>query len=124
MGDVNHFGDFLKNMRLRLGLSLRDFCVRNGLDPGNYSRLERGRFRPPESREQLEKYARALELEPGSDEWLEMFDLAAAQRGVFPEDLLADEDVVSKLPVLFRTLRANQVSSEKLDEFIEKIRRS
>ena len=60
----------------------------------------------------------------GSEEWIEMFDLAAAQRGQIPEDILTDEKLVDKLPVLFRTLRASQLSPAKLDEFIDKVRRS
>jgi len=120
----NRFGEFLKELRMRAGLSLREFCLRNGLDPGNYSRVERGLFRPPQDRTIVEKYAVALGLEPGSDEWLQLFDLAAAERGQVPEDIMSDEELVDKLPVLFRTMRATQVSPEKLDEFIEKIRRS
>jgi transcriptional regulator with XRE-family HTH domain len=120
----NKFGEFLKELRMRVGLSLREFCLQNGLDPGNYSRVERGMFRPPQDREIVAKYATALGLERGSDEWLHLFDLAAAERGQVPEDIMSDEELVDKLPVLFRTMRATQMSPEKLDEFIEKIRRS
>ena len=120
----NRFGEFLKELRMRGGLSLREFCLNSGLDPGNYSRVERGMFRPPQDRAIVEKYATALGIERGSDEWLQLFDLAAAERGQVPEDIMSDEELVNKLPVLFRTMRATQVSPEKLDEFIEKIRRS
>ena len=105
-------------------MTLREFCLRNKLDPGNYSRVERGIYRPPQSKELLEKYAIALALERGSDEWLELFDLAAAERGEIPADLMTDQEVIDKLPVLFRTMRGQQVSPERLDELIEKIRRS
>jgi hypothetical protein len=53
----------------------------------------------------LEKYAGALGLERGSDDWLKLFDLAAASRGQLPKDLLSDEELLEKLPALFRTLR-------------------
>jgi transcriptional regulator with XRE-family HTH domain len=118
------FGAILKRMRAERGLTLRDFCLKNGLDPGNYSRLERGLYPPPENHEGVEKYANALQLQPGSAEWLELFDVAAAERGRFPDDLMSDEAVVDKLPVLFRTLRAQPVPPEKLDELVERIRRS
>ena len=118
------FGELLKRHRHALGKTLRDFCLAHGLDPGNYSRLERGLFPPPQKTELLEKYATALGLRRGSEEWLEFFDLAAATRGELPKDLLADDDLISKLPVLFRTLRGSPVSPEKLDELIEKIRRA
>ncbi len=118
------FGELFKQRRIALGLTLRRFCERHGLDPGNMSRLERGKLPPPQSREKLEQYARALELEEGSDDWYQFFDLAAASRGQVPAELLADEDLVRKLPILFRTLRGQKVPDEELDELIEKIRRA
>ncbi len=118
------FGALLKRLRLRNGLSLREFCLQNGFDPGNYSRLERGRFPPPQDTDRLEKYATALGVERGCDEWMELFDLAAAERGEIPADLMSDEEVVDKLPVLFRTMRAKQVSPELLDELEKRIKRS
>lgn len=119
----NAFAMLLKRLRIERGLTLREFCSRQGFDPGNYSRLERGVFNPPRDRKKLEQYARALGITPGSDDWLEFFDTAAASRGEIPEDLLSDGEVVQKLPVLFRTLRAKPVSPEKLDELIDRIRR-
>lgn len=121
---MSNFGALLRNLRAKRRLTLREFCLTNGFDPGNYSRLERGLYPPPQSREQLEKYARALKLVEGSDEWIEFFDVAAASRGEIPRDLLNDAELVEKLPVLFRTLRGQQVSPEKLDELAELIRRS
>jgi transcriptional regulator with XRE-family HTH domain len=111
-------------MRAKRGFSLRAFCLANGFDPGNISRLERGLLPPPESREKLEAYAKALRLKKGSDEWYTFFDLAAAERGRIPEDVLSDEELVSKLPVLFRTLRGQRVDDEALDDLVERIRRA
>lgn len=119
------FGRYFGRLRReRLELSLREFCARKDLDPGNMSKLERGKIPPPRSREVLEKYARALELEEGTDEWLTFFDLAAASRGELPEDLAQDQDVLDKLPALFRTLRGDRVDEEKLDELVDLIRGS
>jgi len=118
------FGALLKKRRLEKGQTLREFCLEHGFDPSNYSRMERGLFPPPQSRELLEKYATALGLKPGTDGWMELFDIAAAQRGQVPADLMSDAEVVDKLPVLFRTMRAKQVSPEMLDELVEKIRNS
>lgn len=117
------FGKHLKDLRTKRGITLREFCQVNKLDPGNYSRLERGLFLPPQKEELLSKYAVALGLVRGSEEWLEFFDLAAVSRGEIPRDLLSDEEVVGKLPILFRTLRGSSVSEEKLDKLVEKIRR-
>ena len=118
------FGEFFKKCRIATGQTLRAFCERHGLDAGNISRLERGLFPPPDSDEKLTEYAKALQLKLGSDAWIEFFDLAAAEKGRLPKDLLSDEELVDKLPVLFRTLRGKKLSDEQLDSLAEKIRRS
>jgi transcriptional regulator with XRE-family HTH domain len=118
------FGNHLKELRIAKGVTLREFCQVNGFDPGNYSRLERGLFPPPQKEELLTKYATSLGLKRNTDDWLVFFDLAAASRGEIPSDLLSDEEIVEKLPVIFRTLRGAPVTEELLDELIEKIRTS
>ena len=120
----NAFGDMLKKLRTAKRVTLRDFCLKNGLDPGNYSRIERGLFPPPQKTELIEKYAIALEINPGSEQWIELFDLAAASRGEIPADLLEDRELLKKLPILFRTLRGRAVSRESMDELADRIRRS
>ena len=116
------FGKFFKKKRLALELTLRQFCANNYLDAGNLSRLERGLLPPPQSREKLQEYAKLLRIEQGSDDWFQFFDLAAAESGRLPVDILNDKEVIDKLPILFRTLRGQKVSEEKLDELIKKIR--
>lgn len=119
------FGKLLKEYRLARGLSLREFCSTRGLDAGNHSKLERGRFPAPDSDERVEVYAHALGLEEGSDEWFALFDAAAAERGRLPNDLLTDEETVEKLPALFRTMRSEQQAGRiDLDELVQRIRRS
>jgi len=120
----NGFGEYFKERRVARGVTLRAFCRKHGLDPGNMSRLERGLLPPPRSQEKLTEYARALGLKQGSDEWYEFFDRAAAQRGQLPKDILSDEELVGKLPVLFRTIRGKKVSKKTLDALAEKIRRA
>ena len=121
---MSKFGAFFRSVRAKAGLSLREFCLDNGFDPGNISRLERGVLPPPESREKLDQYAKALHLKKWSDDWYAFFDLAAAERGRIPDDVLADEELVERLPVLFRTLRGQRVDEEALDDLIERIRRA
>ena len=43
------FGAFFRAKRKALGITLREFCRRNGFDPGNVSRLERGLVPPPQA---------------------------------------------------------------------------
>lgn len=118
---TNAFGDYFKAQRVKLGLTLRAFAQQHGLDAGNLSRLERGLL-PPPGRDTLERYAKALELESGSDEWYQFFDLASAQSGQAPIGI-SERDLVAKLPIFFRTLRGQKVSQDKLDELVELIRK-
>ena len=87
----NPFGEMLKRLRTEKRVTLRDYCLSNGIDPGNYSRIERGLFPPPQKTELIERYATALGVARGSDEWLELFDLAAASRGEIPQDLMDND---------------------------------
>lgn len=118
------FGAFFKELRIKQEMTLRQFCDAHGYDAGNISKLERGLLSPPESEAKLTDYARALKIRRGSDDWYQFFDLARASRGLLPPELLRKRDVVARLPLLFRTLRGQKVSEQKLNELIEMIRRS
>ena len=50
MSNSNGFGAFFRASRKALGLTLSEFCRRNGFDKGNVSRIERGTVPPPQSR--------------------------------------------------------------------------
>ncbi|MBI2478780.1 MAG: helix-turn-helix domain-containing protein [Planctomycetia bacterium] len=123
MDEPMRFGSFFKQRRIALQKTLRQLCRDNGLDPGNISRLERGLLPPPQGRETLESYAKLLDLKQGSDDWYRLFDLAAAETGRIPQELLDDAAVVEKLPILFRTLRGQKVPDEQLDELVRTIRK-
>jgi len=118
------FGEYFKKLRSRTGLTLRAFCEQHGFDPGNMSRLERGLLPPPQGEEKLKEYAEALKLKPGSDEWYEFFDRAAAAGGRLPKEMLSDEEVVERLPILFRTLRGEPVDARTLAALVILIRRA
>jgi len=94
------------------------------MDPGNASRLERGRMAPPEGPEVLDRIAAALDFQKGSPEYEHLMDLAAAAKGRIPQDLLSDEEVAGKLPILFRTLRSKPLSGEQLEKLIDSIRKA
>lgn len=120
----NAFGAFFKELRIARKMTLRQFCQAHRYDPGNISKLERGLLPPPESEAKLADFARALRIRRGSDVWYQFFDLARAARGKLPPEVLRQRDVVARLPLLFRTLRGQKVSAEKLDELIAMIRRA
>ncbi len=115
------FGQAFKAHRLSLQMSLRQFCRANGFDAANISKLERGLFPPPRD-ERLRAYAQALKLAEGRDNWYEFFDLAAAAKGEFPE-YLRENELLTELPALFRTMRGDAPSDEQLDHIVELLRK-
>ena len=118
------FGSFFKEIRSKRCITLRKLCQAHDLDPGNMSKLERGLLPPPTSIGKLTQYAKALGLRKGTDDLYTFLDLAAAERGKIPSDVLEDDTLVAKLPVLFRTLRGQKGSDKKLKQLIGKIRTS
>lgn len=120
----NAFGEFVRQRRAELRLSLRAFAEVAEMDPGNASRIERGQVPPPESTEILDRIAAALQLVPASPEHERLTDLAAAAKGRLPADLLSDAEVAARLPILFRTLRSKPLSNEQFDKLIESIRKA
>jgi len=116
------FGEFFKAKRIEKGLTLREFCRKHYLNPGNMSKIERGILNPPSSQEKLEKYASYLGIKKGTDDYLEFFDRAAASKGELPREIMDDSEIVKKLPIIFRTIHGKKVTSELLDDLVNKIK--
>lgn len=120
--EYQSFGGFFKFLRVRKGITLREFCLRHELDPGNLSKLERGMLTPPQDIEKLKEYANYLDIKSGSKDWHTFVDLASASAGKIPADIMGDKEIVSRLPIFFRTLRNKKLTKEALKELIEKIK--
>ncbi|HDH05248.1 MAG TPA: XRE family transcriptional regulator [Nitrospirae bacterium] len=122
--EYKSFGDFFKQLRKKKKITLREFCIQAQADPANISRLERGAMPPPQDKDILERYAKAIGIKIGSDDWYTFFDLAAAGRGMIPKDLMSDSEVVKKLPAFFRTLRGQKPTEEEMLKLVDKIKKS
>lgn len=118
-----NFGRYFEELRQAQNLTLRMFCKKALCDPANISRMERGLISPPKARDILEKYAEALNLVEGSSEWYKFFDLAAADQGIVPQDIMADAELVKVLPAFFRTLRGQKPTEGEMTKLAEKIRK-
>jgi len=117
------FGGFFRLKRVELELTLREFCKRNAFDPGNISKIERDLLAPPAGEELKVRYALALGLKKGTDDWLTFFDLAAAGLGQIPEDLRQNEGLLKKLPFLFRAMRSSDLDEVQLKGLLEAIKK-
>jgi len=116
------FGTFIKELRAKQRLGLREFCLKTGYDPSNWSKIEREVLSPPSDEAMLRKWAKALNLKEGSDDWHNFFNYAAVDSGRIPDYILKDEKLVSQLPVFFRTISGQKPSREDLEKLVEIIR--
>lgn len=108
------FAACFKTLRKEKQITLRAFCDAAGADPGSISRMERGGTIPPQDRDILTRYAQVLGLLEGSAEWYQFFGLAAAGRGMIPQDLMDDGALVKQVPAIFRTLRGQKPTEKEL----------
>jgi transcriptional regulator with XRE-family HTH domain len=117
------FGEMIKTMRLARKQTLRQFCFEFGHDPSNWSKIERGVNPPPKDEITLARWAADLGLQSGTDEWKDFMDAAAVSRGLIPQDIMGDDELLKKLPALFRTVRGADLDDTKLADLIETIRK-
>ena len=116
------FGKFVKELRARDRIGLREFCLKHGHDPSNWSKIEREVLAPPRDEGTLRTWARQLGLKEGSEGWLKFFDYAAVDAGRIPDYVMKDEELVGKLPLFFRTLSGQKPSREDLEKLLEIIK--
>lgn len=116
------FGKFIKELRARRRLGLREFCLEHGHDPSNWSKIEREVLPPPRDEAILRAWAKQLGLKPGADDWLKFFEYAAVDAGRIPDYVLKDEELLGKLPAFFRTLSGNKPTEEELENLIKLLR--
>jgi transcriptional regulator with XRE-family HTH domain len=117
------FGEFVKNRRLSIDLGLREFCSLAKVDPSNWSKIERGILAIPDDRSKLERIARLLKLKEKSPDWFDFFDLAYVSRKQIPDQVYEDEEVLSALPIFFRTARGEKPTKEQMKRIAELLRR-
>lgn len=115
------FGELVTARRAELRLSLRDCAIRSGIDPGNLSKIERGKLAPPQDAGLLARLIEALELKD-SDAGQRLTDVAAVQNGRIPSDIVQNAGLVGALPILLRTINNRQLDEVKVARLLEMIR--
>jgi hypothetical protein len=116
------FGTFIKELRARQRVGLREFCLEHGHDPSNWSKIEREVLSPPRDEETLRQWAKQLGLKPGSDDWHKFHDYAAVDAGRIPDHVMKDEELLAKLPVFFRTISGRMPSRTRLANLMKLLR--
>lgn len=114
---MDTFGEIIKQFRIDSGFTLRRFCVETGYDPSNWSKIERGLLTPPKSQAEIKRIAAVLRLD--IEKIHQLLDLAILQS--IPKEL-ADEEILGKLPVFFRTIRGNKPTKKEIEELVRILR--
>lgn len=115
-----NFAELVKDLRIARELTLRQFCAEAGVDPSNWSKVERD-VNPPSGDElTLKAIAGALGL--AGEARQKFFDQAALARSELPADIASDERVLAVLPAFFRAVRGGELDEAKLREFVADVR--
>lgn len=117
----NAFGEFVREKRLALGLSMRSFAREVGMQPSNYCNIENGVL-PPPSEDGVKKIAAVLRFEHASSDYVKLLDLAAEARREVPADIATMVRENELIPALLRTVESERVSDERLRGIIEDLR--
>jgi len=120
--NLKKFGELLKELRMKRGLSLRDVCKKVNYDPSNWSKIERGLISPPSDGGILGQWADALGLAKESKEYYEFVDLSSIAQGIIPDYILQEKDLVNALPAFFRTVRNEKPTKKEIDDLVNLIK--
>ena len=104
-------------------LTLRQFCVKKGLDPAFISRIENGIIPAPSKESLLKTLAKSINLNENTPDWVEFFDLAYVSRGEVPRDIEQDfPQLLAYLPAFLRSVKKSKVTKKDVKELLELIR--
>jgi transcriptional regulator with XRE-family HTH domain len=117
------YGREVKKVRLDRRMSLREFCRQVSIDPSNWSKIEREVMPPPQDGTKLKNIAEVLDINPASEQFTHLMDLAAIDSGIIPKDILSDEETLNRLPIFFRTIRHKRPNEDQLKEIVDIIRK-
>lgn len=118
------FGNFVRMRREEKRVGLRQFCTELNCDPSRWSKVERAVLQPPSDDQTLKRIAKLLSIKQDTPEWTKLQDLAILGRGEIPKDIMANEELVACLPMVFRTLRREKPSKDQLLSLADLIRHS
>jgi transcriptional regulator with XRE-family HTH domain len=104
---MKNFGDLVTEQRLSLGMSIREFCLKNNINSVVLSKIERNIQLPRKG--ELSEFVEALKIYEGSAEHAE---LMKAYDTFSPTQ---EEFSVKSLPIFFKS----DVDPEKLLQFLK-----
>ena len=111
------FGGLLREKRLAVGMTLREFARLTSYDPSNVSKVERDVTTPPPTII-LKNWAKHLKIQPGTNSYQEFLDMAQIARNRIPDDVPADFRN-KLLPAVLRTVRSKELTKDEFDRLVK-----
>ena len=117
----NHlsFGEYVKQRREILNLTLKDFAAKVKISPAYLCDIEKGNRRPPEK--YLQEFAQALEI-TSSEELNRFYDCAGISKNGQHSDINNYIDRLPSARVALRTARDRQYTDEDWQRLVEIIK--
>jgi transcriptional regulator with XRE-family HTH domain len=115
------FGQKLKDLRIARGFTLRECSDVLGVDPSNWSKLERGINPAPKDTAIVEHWADFFGLEGGAKQ--DFVDLASVSRSEIPSDIHSEQVLSEALPVFFRAARGAEMDAKKMARFVAEVKK-
>jgi len=85
--------------------------------------MERGLISPPTDEEELKKLALSVKLKEDTDEWNNFFTTAIVCAGKIPADIMEDETILKRLPLLLRSVQG-KISEDQFMAMFEVMKKS
>ena len=115
------FGVILRNKRLGINMTLREFSRLANYDPSNISKIERGVAIPPATIT-LRNWARHLNIQKSTEEYQHFLDMGQIARNRIPDGTTADFRN-KLLPAVLRTSRSKNLTREEFDKLVKLLNR-
>lgn len=112
-------GNYIREKRLALDLSLRKFATLMGMDASHWSKIERDVLPFPDDGNKAELLAKNLSIKINTTEWYNLLDLISISRRIIPGHVYKDEEILRALPIFFRTANGGRPTEAELDSIIK-----
>ena len=113
------FGTYIKELRIAAQITLREFAKQLGIDPSNWSKIERCIIPPSGKDTLIPRICEIINLEDEQVQQLE--DLAIIARGELPGDI-EDAALLAKVPAFFRALKGREYTADDLEKLTQRIK--
>ncbi|HPN31371.1 MAG TPA: hypothetical protein PKY81_10470 [bacterium] len=99
------FGYFVKQLRIKQKIGLREFTQLINYDPSNWSKIERGVLKTPQNKNLLNRIIEVLKIKKSSKEYETFYNLSTnGEKNLIPVDIPDMFEDKSIIPALLRTV--------------------